>query len=137
MSPIKEFTTAVAQAEKAEGAEDEGIEFDVDGVMCKCYHPGDGQLAYLMASMGRHTSTQERVAGVVNFFVAVLDADSQQYVIGRLLDRGDPFGITEVQQIMEWMVEEWAGRPTKSPSGSTPSRQRGGRKSTQPTPALT
>ena len=133
---MKEFTTAVNEAEKSE--EDEGlVEFMVDGELCTAYRPSDGQLAFLMASTGRHSSTEEQIAGIINFFVAVLDDDSHNYVVSKLLDRKDKFGIEQVQEIMEWLVSEWSGRPTKSPSGSTSSPPSTGRSSTRPTPALT
>jgi hypothetical protein len=131
---VKEFTTAV---EKADQDEEAPLEFNVDGVMCHGYYPGDGQLAYLLASTGRHSTTQEQIAGLINFFVAVLDEESHSYVVNRLLDRKDPFGIEQVQKIMEWMVGEWSGRPTKSPSGSTTSPPSTGQSSTEQTPALT
>lgn len=132
---MKEFTTAI---EKAESEDDEaGIEFNIDGVLCTAYHPGDGQLAYLLASTGRHSTGQEQIAGLINFFVAVLDDDSHTYVVNRLLDRKDKFGIEQVQSVMEWLVSEWSSRPTKSPSDSTPSPPSTGRSSTERTPALT
>lgn len=131
---VKEFTTAVEKSEQEEEAE---LEFAVDGVLCHGYFPGEGQLAYLLASTGRHSSAQEQIAGLINFFVAVLDDESHQYVVNRLLDRRDEFGIDQVQKIMEWMVGEWSGRPTKSPSVSTSSPPNTGQSSTEKTPALT
>jgi len=133
---MKEFVTAAEEAAKPE--DDDGVmEFSVDGVMCKAYRPQDGQLAVLMASTSRHSNNQEQIAGVINFFVAVLDDDSHNYVVSKLLDRNDSFGLENVQEIMEWMIEEWSARPTRSPSASTSSRRSGGRKSTPTTPALT
>jgi len=132
---LKEFVTAAEDAARENA--DEGMEFSVDGVMCRCYRPKDGQLAVLMATTSRHSSQQEMIAGIINFFVAVLDEESHNYVVGRLLDRTDPFGIEQVQQIMNWMIEEWSGRPTPSPSVSTQSQRSGGRRSTPRTPALT
>jgi hypothetical protein len=134
-SPIKEFTTAIKAAEESE--EESTLEFAVDGVMCKAYRPNDGQLAYLMASTGRHQSDQEQVAGIINFFVAVLDDDSHTYLVNRLLDRKDQFGLEQVQKVMEWMVSEWSGRPTKRPSVSTTSPPNTGQSSTEAAPALT
>lgn len=124
---MREFET---QALADDEVDEEGTPFNVDGVLCTAYHPGDGQLAYLMATTSKHTSQQEQVAGLINFFVATLDDDSREYIVGRLLDRRDAFGIKEVEDIFKWMIEEWTGRPTKSLSGSTPSRRTGGRKST-------
>lgn len=143
---MREFTTAVKRVQEEESAE-EGQTFvinevDEDGnvvkrVECRYFEPGDGQLAFLMASVGRHTSLPTKLAGVINFFVEVLDEPSHQYIVGRLLDRDDEFGIEEVTEIMESMVEEWTGRPTQPPSGSTRSQRSGGRKSTARTPAST
>src|SRR5262245_10270535 len=130
---MKEFTTAVREAKP----DDEQMTFTVDGRECTCYKPDAGQMAVLLATISRQNSWSQQVAGVINFFVEVLDQDSHAYLVGRLLDRTDPFGIDEVQDIIEWMVEEWTGRPTPSPSGSTPSRQNGGQRSTQPTHRLT
>lgn len=127
MVPIQEFIT---QARAEDEPEDVGVEFAVDGVMCTAYHPGDGQLAYLLATTSRHSSTQEQVAGLINFFVAVLDDESREHLVARLLDRRDEFGVKEVQDIFEFLTETWTARPTKSLSGSTPSRRTGGRKST-------
>lgn len=132
---MREFTTAVEEV--VEGDEDHGIEFKVDGVTCRAYRPGDGQLAVLMATTTKHSSEQEQIAGIINFFVAVLDDETHSYIVSRLLDRRDRFGIAQVQNIMEWLIEQWSGRPTKSPTGSTPSREPDGQRSTQPTPALT
>jgi hypothetical protein len=76
-------------------------------------------LALLMSSVGRHTNMQTQVAGIIDFFVAVMDDDSASYVTDRLLSRSDPLGIDQVQEVMEWMVEEWTGRPTPPLSVST------------------
>lgn len=126
---MREFETALKAVTDTDT--DDGMEFAVDGEVLHCYRPSDGQLAVLMASVSRSQSTANQIAGIINFFVEVLDDDSHAYLVGRLLDRRDPFGLQEVQAIMEWMIEEWTGRPTSSPSASTPSRRSGGRRSTR------
>lgn len=130
---MQEFTTAVKAAESEDDKPD--LEFNVDGVLVTAYYPGDGQLAYLMASTGKHQPATEQVAGLINFFVAVLDDESHGYIVNKLLDRKDPFGLEEVQDIFEWMVEQWAGRPTKQPSDFASSRRSAGPKSKSRTPA--
>lgn len=133
---MREFTTAANEA--ASGDEpDKGIPFMVDGFECRAFKPQDGQLAVLMATTGRHSSNEEQIAGLINFFVAVLNDESHGYIVSKLLDRRDKFGLDEVQDIMEWLIEEWSGRPTRSPSGSTSSPESVGPKSTPSTPALT
>ena len=123
---MKEFTTALRDAEQ--GTE-EPVEFKLDDQVVKAYRPTDGQIAILMASIGRHTTESTKIAGVIDFFVATLDDESYNYVVNRLLSRDDPLELEQVQEVIEWMIEEWSGRPIKKPSASTRSQQNGGQKS--------
>lgn len=131
---MKEFTTA---AREADISPDEVVEFSIDGETCRAFQPSNGQLAVLLASVASTQNWTHQVAGVINFFDAVLDEDSSAYVSRRLLDRNDAFGLDEVQEVIQWLVEEWSSRPTPSPSGSTPSPPKGGQKSTPRTPRST
>jgi hypothetical protein len=131
---VKEFTTAV---ERVDGDDERGFEFKVDGVLCTAYRPTESQLAVLMATTGRHSSVEEQIAGYINFFVAVLDDASHHYVVSRLLDRKNPLPIEVVQNIIEWLISEWSGRPIVRPSGSTGSPPSTGSPSTEEVPALT
>jgi len=130
MSPIKEFTTALKEVT---GDAEDVMTFTVDGTELTCYYPNDGQLAILAASLGRHSSQHTQIAGIIDFFVEVMDEQSHSYLVERLLDRKDPFGLTEVQDIMAWMMEEWTGRPTQRPSVSTQSQKTAGPRSTRRT----
>lgn len=138
---MREFDTAVQEAyDETEGLADDGSTFKInerakDGTLvrsveCTYYRPTPEQVAMLMSSLGRHTSHQTQLAGAIDFFVAVLDEDSHAYIVDRLMNRNDPFGLEDVEPIIMEMVEEWTGRPTQPPSGSTQSRSNGGRKST-------
>lgn len=132
---MKQFQTAVKNAEQDPDVKYD-LEFEVDGVMCRARRPKDGQLAVLMATTGRHSSVHERIAGIINFFVAVLDDFSHTHLVSRLLDSEDEFGLEQVEQVMEWMVEEWSGHPTEPVSVSTASQPSTGPSSTGNTPAL-
>lgn len=143
---MKEFATAARAVENEEADDRYPYEFTLDGVLCRAREPKDGQVAVLMASTGRHSGTQDQIAGIINFFVSVLDADTHQFIVNKLLDPEDDFGLeapednpeaASVQGIMEYLMEEWSGRPTKSSSASSASPKRGGRRSTQSTPQLT
>lgn len=123
---MKEFTTALRAVEDDPEAP---MEFKLDGQVVKAYRPTDGQIAVLMASLGRHTAQSTKVAGVVDFFVATLDDDSYDYVVNRLLSREDPLDLNQVQEVIEWLIEEWSGRPIQKSSGSTRSRATGGQRS--------
>lgn len=150
---IEEFISAVAEDETAEDDDSNvtlipitEMEPDPDNpgkqrvrakVTLRAYDPGSGQLGYLLATNGRHNSDEEKVAGVVNFFNAVLDDDDQIYIQNRLLDRRDPFGLDEINDLMEKLVEAWGGRPPKQPTDFAGSQQNGGRKSKPRTRQLT
>jgi len=131
---VKEFTTA---AEAAAGEDEPDLVFTLDGEELRAYRPTEGQFALLMMAMGRHASNTEQYAGILEFFVSVLDDESQRYVLNRMEARGEMISTKTIVEIMEWMVEEWGGRPTRSPSVSTSSRRNGGRKSTALTTAST
>lgn len=145
MSVIKEFITAAQEAVDAEQEVDDGLHFMIlgferpDGTMVEdreviAYKPTGGQIALAMARMGKFSSTTDRMAGLIDFFVEVLDEGSHQYVVNRLMDRTDPFGLDHVTDITYFLMEEWSGRPIRPSAASTPSRKNGGRKSTQRTP---
>lgn len=112
---MKEFTTQVREV-----VEDEKVmKFKVDGHELVAHYPKDGQLAMLMVAVGRHRTESEQIGGVIDFFVQVMDRESHTYIVDRLLDYEDEFGLAEVTAIMEWMIEEWTGRPTQPLSVST------------------
>lgn len=133
---MKQFITAATEAD-ATDEEIDKIEFEVDGVMCTAFRPGDGQLAIFMAATSKNSTTEESVAGIINFFSSVLDDDSNTYIVSRLMNRKDKFGLPQVDEIMRWLISEWSARPTRQPSGSTPSPESTGTSSTETTPALT
>lgn len=92
---------------------DEGEQEVVNRRTITAYPPKEGQVALMMARTGRHSSTQDKVAAMIDFFVEVLDEGDHQYVVNRLLDRNDPFGLGDVTDVMTYLIEEWGGRPTK------------------------
>lgn len=129
-------------AARADG-DDSGTKFKVKDAKTKegevellAYQPDEAQFAVLMATTGRGTTAADRIAGIINFFVNILDEEGADYLTGRLLDRKDPFGIKNVEDIMEWLSTEWTGNPTQEPSGSTQSPSNDGPKSTEPNQPL-
>lgn len=131
---MQEFTTAVQEV--SDDASDE-IKFKIDDREITAYQPQDGQLAMLLASIGRGSSETDKIAGAINFFVAILSEPDAAYVETRLFDRKDQFGLAQIEEVMEWLVEQWSGRPTQSLSVSTPSPESTGPSSTPTTPVLT
>lgn len=131
----KEFITAVEETFDPEV--DQGAELTLDGRELRYFRPTDGQIAIYMASSSKHSTVNDKVAATINFFMGLFEEDDQSWLAGRLMDRDDAFGVTMVQTLLNSMLEDWSGRPTKSSGGSTQSRKSAGRKSTAPTRALT
>lgn len=102
-------------AEKETLVDDKGLSFSFGKGerKIKVHPPKNGQVALLMASMGRRSSFNDKMAGVIDFFVGILDESDYDYVVDRLLDARDDLGIEEVTAVLEWLTEEWSGRPTK------------------------
>lgn len=123
---MKEFTTSfeeVAAEDAGTPVEEQAVEFKLDGRVMHAYQPLDGQLAFMLASLGRGQSNDQRFAAIINIMLSCLRDDDRDYLEGRLLTR-DPKGrlpIAQVEAIFEHLVEEWFGRPTQPPSDSAPS----------------
>lgn len=133
---MREFITAVEEAQQPDDV-DEGNFIKIDGVDYRYYRPTDGQIAMFAAMTGRRASTQDQIAGTVDFFFDLFEKADQARLSARLLDRADTFTTATIGEIMEAMVEEWSGRPTKPSSVSTTSQSNVGRKSTRRTPVST
>lgn len=136
---MKEFVTAVQDVEHEDGREErilalmekEGVsreeaevidsrgmpvEFKLDGRAMKAYPLADGQLAFMMAALGRGQSSDQRFAAIINIMLESLEGDDRDYLEGRLLS-GDPkkrLPIKQIEEIFEYLVEEWFARPTQS-----------------------
>jgi protein-tyrosine-phosphatase len=133
---MREFVTAAEQADET-GVDEADLIFTLDGEELRAFKPTEGQFALLMMAMGRHVAQTEQISGVLDFFINMLDAPSQRYVMNRMASRDDVIATATIVEILEWMIEEWGGRPFPKPSASTSSRRKGGKKSTARTPALT
>jgi hypothetical protein len=127
---MKSFTTAMEDAvSEAEGkVEEKTTPFEIDGRELRAYAPTEGQLAFMLASMGRGQTTDQRFASIVNLMLESLREGDKDYLESRLLSR-DPrkrLPIKMVEEIFTYLMEEWFARPTQPQSGSAPSPQSDG-----------
>lgn len=116
------------EAEAEVDAEQGIVPFKIDGRVLKAHPPTDGQLAFMLAALGRGQSQDQRFAAIINIMMSALRSEDQDYFEGRLLDR-DPktrLGIKKVEEVFEYLTEEWFARPTQPPSDSAPSPQSDG-----------
>lgn len=147
---MKEFKTA---AKRKVTSDNETITFPVHEVMyetvdgqevekivhtqqCVSNRPSEGQLVLLMAAEASETRSQEsRMAGLIDFALAIFDEPTRRYFGGRLLNPEDGFEFAELMDIVQAVVEEWSNRPTKPSSDSTSSQVSTGGSSTDGSPA--
>lgn len=115
---------AEREVEDSEGV----VEFKVDGRTLRAFPPTDGQLAFMLAALGRGQSADQRFAAIINIMLSAMRGEDQDYLEGRLLTR-DPknrLPMSTIEAIFEHLTEEWFARPTQPPSGSAPSLPSGG-----------
>ena len=135
---MKEFVTAVTEAmaeTDGQPVEEQYVEFKLDGRVMKAYTPTDGQLAFMLAATGRGQSSEQRLAGIINIMLSTLEGDDKDYFEARLLTRDpkDRLGMEQINEIFEYLTEEWFARPTKSQSGSATTQPTTGPASTPTT----
>lgn len=113
----KDQATAEAEAD----AEVEGyIAFKVDGRVLHAYPPLPGQLAFMLASLGRGQTADGRFAAIINILLASLRDSDADYLESRLLSR-DPkkrMPMEQIEEIFSFVTEEWFARPTQQSSDS-------------------
>jgi len=109
------------QAEAEAEVDDEPyIEFKIDDRVMRAYQPTEGQLAFMLAALGRGQTQDSRFAAILNIMFESLRGDDKDYLENRLLSR-DPkkrLPMKQIEAIFEYITSEWFARPTQSPSDS-------------------
>lgn len=115
---MKSFTSA-AEEVLDEGTGEKPIEFELDGRTMRAYQPNDGQLAFMLAALGRGQTNDQRFASIINLIINCLHSEDADYLESRLLSSGrDRLPVKTIEQIFEFLVEEWFARPTQPQSDS-------------------
>lgn len=125
---MKEFTRSAQQDDSPLG--DEPLEFTIGGDEFIVYPPTTAMFALFLASQADNRSIPDQMAGVVDMIDNLLEPSQRSTFHKRLLDREHPLDFDVLQEIIEWMLEEWSARPTQQSSDSSSSRKTAGRKST-------
>lgn len=79
------------------------------------YPPTDGQLAFMLASMGRGQTADGRFASIINIMLECLRDDDKDWFESRLLsrDKKKRIGVKTIEGVFEMLTEEWFARPTQ------------------------
>ena len=117
---MREFVSAVVEAEQNEEGDEKPIEFKIDGRVMHAKRPITGQLIFMMTSLGRGQNTHSRFANMVNLLLETLDEDDRVWLENRLLD-GNPKTALDpdvISDVFDYLTEEWFGNPTAESSDS-------------------
>lgn len=124
---MKSFSTAAkAAAHEKDLPIQPPITFEHDERKVTVNAPTGPQLALFLAAFGDTfgPSSQEqngtRVVDTINFFTSRFNREDAAYFKRRLTNAEDPFDFEDMTEILTWLIEEWSGRPTTSPSESAP-----------------
>jgi hypothetical protein len=127
---VKEF--ALALEREISDDEEELLPFKMAGDETQLYAmmPTESDVALVAGAMSQYAEDGEKVVAIFDLFWSLMDDATGRHLRRRLRNRSDPFGIPDVMNVLEWIVEERTGRPTKPSSGSTASQPSTGARST-------
>lgn len=133
---IKALMDAGKTREEAEAEVEGFVPFKVDGRELHAFQPTEGQLIFMLASLGRGQTQDQRFASIINIMLSTLRDEDAEYLEARLLERNPRKRLpsAKVEEIFEYLVEQWfGGKVTVPSSDSAKSQQTDGLKSSAPT----
>lgn len=125
---MKEFTRSAKQNDTPLG--DDPLSFKIGDDEFTVYPPTTAMFALFLSSQAENRTIADQMAGVVDLVDGLLTEEQRPLFHKRLLDRNHPLDFDVLQEIIEWLLEEWSARPTQESSDSSSSQRSGGRKST-------
>lgn len=117
------------------------VQFRVDGDDFEAAPAIPAEILAEFAARYEGVNEAEGVRETYQMLVSVLDLvllpDSHTLLQSRLKDRANPVDIDQLTEIIEWLMEQYGLRPTRSSSGSSdgPQNPAPGTSSTASTPA--
>ena len=102
---------------------DDGREYEVtEGRTLQFQPPGLSRFMSLSVQYELSDGPFDLVSSATALLHSCLNASDRAYVRRRFNDANDPFGLDNMSDMLEYMMETWSSRPTKKASGSSPSR---------------
>lgn len=122
--PHKEFAAATNT---------EPVTFLVGGDLFKAAPQCPAGVMLAVASSSSETSAAQ---ATVDFLNAVLLPESRELFNQRLVDAANPISMTQLTDILGWLMEVYTGRPTVTPSPSPAGPSPSGESSTASSPEM-
>lgn len=114
-----QITALVAAGKTREEAELEVdsvdyTEFKLDGRTMRAYKPNSTTLAFMLATLGRGQTKDQRFGAIMNIMFEALRDDDKDHLESRMLTRGtNQIKMEQIEEIFEFLVEEWFATPTQ------------------------
>lgn len=105
-----EFKTSTKKTLKKDA--DDKVPFKIDGEEFIAKPAAGGALTLLIAS-GASDNPSEQVWEIMQFFKSILSTADMTRITNKLRDTDDPFELTDLINVMQGLVAEFAGRPTE------------------------
>lgn len=131
---VKEF--ALALEREIEPEPDELMPFTMadDDTQLYALMPTESDVALAAGALSQYAEDGEKVVAVLDLFWSLMDEPTARHLRKRLRNRADRFGVADIMNVLEWIIEERTGRPTKPSSASTASQPSTGASSTANSP---
>lgn len=100
---------------EAQVDDDPFTEFTLDGRQMRAYQPTSGQLAFMLASLGRGQTSDQRFAAILNIMFECLRDEDKDHLESRMLtrDKKKRLDLPVLERIFEGLTKEWFARPTQ------------------------
>lgn len=117
---MKSFSTAAnAAAHEKDLPIGPDVQFEYGGREFTAKSPTGPQLALFLAAFGDTADLGTRVVDTINFWSSRFKREDAAHFKRLLADPDDVFDFVKMSEILSWLIEEWSGRPTTSPSVSS------------------
>lgn len=85
------------------------IEFSLDGRILTAVEPDAGLLTIMVGALAQSATQYDQINAILQLVFGMLDDSSQMWVNRRFRDRHDPFGLPELVQLSEALMELFMG----------------------------
>lgn len=93
----------------------EYTDFKLDGRVMRAYKPNSTTLAFMLATLGRGQTKDQRFAAILNIMFESLREEDKDHLENRMLTRGPKqVKMEQIEEIFEFLIEEWFATPTQS-----------------------
>lgn len=133
---MKQFKTAALEVERnrneGETGEPELIRWQWDEDIMEAYYPDETQVAFYASAFADGATLPNQMKATLDFLEGICTPETYRLIARRakLPKHIDPFGLEDIEVILENIMDETTGHPTRPSSSSTGSQGNTGNTST-------